>query len=66
MARTESIITLLHYVLRLPLLAVIVNLLPGMHQDLSDGMAALSASIGALNANQVKGTETIVLVSFKS
>lgn len=42
-----------------------VTTLAGMHQDLSDGMAALSASISALNGNHLKGTETIVLVSFQ-
>ena len=38
---------------------------PGMREDLREGMTALSASISAVHASQVEGTET-VLVSFDS
>ena len=37
----------------------------GMRQDLREGMTTLSASISAVHASQVEGTET-VLVSFDS
>lgn len=37
----------------------------GMHEDLGEGMTALSASISAVHASQVRGTAT-VLVSCES
>lgn len=36
-----------------------------MHEDLREGMTALSASISAVHASQIEGTAT-VLVSFES